>query len=241
LHITKLESLDEDAALYWDKFYSYNQNKFFKDRKWLRIEFPELFKPRQDPLKIFEIGCGAGNTMFPFLEEAGTSDVFAYACDYSSVAISVVQSSPFYNTDKCKAFVYDITSTDLPDEIQPESLDICIAVFVLSALNPDSWAQAALNIFRLLRPGGLLLIRDYARYDMTQLRFKKNRLLDENFYARGDGTRVYYFSNQEISDIFCKFDRLQNETDRRLLVNRQKKITMYRCWIQAKFVKPLKL
>ncbi|KAJ3290218.1 Methyltransferase-like protein 2-A [Borealophlyctis nickersoniae] len=237
------EKYDREAAGFWDEFYSRNTNKFFKDRHWLRIEFPELFenlpKASTTQFNVYEIGCGAGNTVFPLLTEVADSNVFVYACDYSKVAIDVVKSSHEYNETKCRAFVYDITSEEPPAEIEPESIDICTCIFVLSAIHPRTWQNAIRNISRVLKPGGLLLFRDYGRYDLAQLRFKGSRFLEDNFYVRGDGTRVYFFTQEEIADMFKDFIVEQNEVDRRLIVNRSRKLKMYRVWLQGKFRKHL--
>ncbi|KAJ3123238.1 hypothetical protein HK098_002076 [Nowakowskiella sp. JEL0407] len=131
----------------------------------------------------------------------------------------------------------DLTSESLPEHIEPGSIDVCLCIFVLSALHPNSWSQAIGNLEKLLKPGGRVLFRDYGRYDLAQLRFKGDRLLEDNLYVRGDGTRAYFFTQEEIAELFGKnFTIEQNAIDRRLIVNRARKIKMYRPFVGAKML-----
>lgn len=90
----------------------------------------------------------------------------------------------------------------LPDGVKLGSVDIVLLVFIFSALCPDQWAATIENIWHALKPGGLVLFRDYARGDLAQVRFRKGRWLAENFYVRGDGTRVYFFDKEELCEIW---------------------------------------
>ncbi|CCF50731.1 hypothetical protein NDA10_005960 [Ustilago hordei] len=210
LSLEEAEEFHSKPAGYWNAFYSSHENRFFKDRKWLHLEFPELVQATLEGAgekTVLEVGCGAGNTVLPLLEINKNPKLSIHACDYSSEAVSVVRSQPLYSDPPagayCLSSVWDLSSpTQLPEGLKEGSVDIVVLIFVFSALHPREWQQAVQNIRTLLKPGGMVLFRDYGRYDLPQLRFKKRRMLQDNFYLRGDGTRVYFFQPEELFEIF---------------------------------------
>jgi hypothetical protein len=138
-------------------------------------------------------------------------------------------------------FFSDLTVDDLLLHIPKESVDYLSLIFVLSAITPIQMPSALSNISKILKPGGLVLFRDYGIYDMTQLRFvsKKDRKLGENYYVRADGTRVFYFNLEDTTNLFesCGYTLVEARYDTRELRNRKKMINMYRVWVNAVFQK----
>ena len=253
---------------WWNLFYKQKQNTFFKDRKWLRQEFPilnDVTKKEAGKKRVLEVGAGAGNTALPILRWNENEELMVYAYDFSKTAVQTMREDPAYNEKHIRAEVWDVASEEndgLPPGIESESLDIVVMIFIFSALNPDQWQRAVTNLHKALKPGGQVLFRDYGRGDLAQVRFKAGRYMGENFYVRGDGTRVYFFEKEELIKIWGErgapnnaarpielddpavndggFEIANLDVDRRMIVNRQRRIKMYRCWIQGRFVKSLK-
>ncbi|KAI0167085.1 methyltransferase [Hypoxylon sp. FL1284] len=257
---------NSDPAKWWNLFYKNNTANFFKNRKWLQQEFPVLDKATAEdagPMTILEVGAGAGNTAFPILANNRNPKLKVHACDFSKKAVEVMRAHEEYNTDLMQADIWDAAGEDLPPGLEESSVDVVLMVFIFSALSPKQWEQAVRNIHRVLKPGGEVCFRDYGRGDLAQVRFKKGRYLEENFYIRGDGTRVYFFEKDELARIWtgatedskehlegdeaqdsievktkpALFDVEDLGVDRRMLVNRARKLKMYRCWIQGRFRK----
>lgn len=260
------DRFNSDPAKWWNLFYKNNTANFFKNRKWLQQEFPILDKVTAEdagPMTILEVGAGAGNTAFPILANNKNPKLKVHACDFSKKAVEVMRTHEQYNTDFMQADVWDAAGEDLPPGLEEGSVDVVLMVFIFSALSPKQWEQAVQNIYRVLKPGGEVCFRDYGRGDLAQVRFKKGRYLEENFYIRGDGTRVYFFEKEELAHIWtgatedaeqqpegdeikdsieakakpALFDVEELGVDRRMLVNRARKLKMYRCWIQGRFRK----
>ncbi|XP_076326131.1 methyltransferase-like protein isoform X1 [Tachypleus tridentatus] len=192
-------------------------------------------------IKILEVGCGAGNTVFPILEVNNDQGLFVYCCDFSDFAVSLVRKHDKYEPERCYAFTCDVTTDVWPVPFPKESLDIIVLIFVLSSIHPNKMQHVIHTLSQYLKPGGRILFRDYGRYDMAELRFKNGSCLQEHFYVRGDGTRVYFFTQAEVDGLFTRAGLVKEQilVDRRLQVNRGKLLTMYRVWIQAKYCKPV--
>lgn len=208
------------------------------------------------PVTLLEIGAGAGNTAFPILANNRNPQLRVHACDFSKKAVEVMRTHEAYTASggcgQMQADVWDVAGDELPPGLGEGSVDVALMVFVFSALSPRQWARAVGNVYRVLKPGGEVCFRDYGRGDLAQVRFKKGRYLEENFYIRGDGTRVYFFDIEELASIWKgelgseeekdggapRFEIEALDADRRMLVNRAKKLKMYRCWLQGRFRKP---
>ncbi|OAL53303.1 S-adenosyl-L-methionine-dependent methyltransferase [Pyrenochaeta sp. DS3sAY3a] len=293
---------------WWNQFYKNNKTNFFKNRKWLAQEFPileQLGREDAPPATLLEVGAGAGNSAFPILQASQNKNLKIHACDFSKKAVDLIRAHELYNPALIQADVWDVASPPtadnggLPPGLGEGTVDVVLMIFIFSALSPRQWDQAVRNVWRVLKPGGQVLFRDYGRGDLAQVRFKKGRYMEENFYVRGDGTRVYFFEKEELEEIWGGkkrdvqvgnvagtqdvgddveeriealalhepgvegeaasedagdpqmsnadvenahtprpvFEVAHIGVDRRMLVNRQRRLKMYRCWMQAVFRK----
>lgn len=249
---------EENVTTKWNEFYAKHEDKFFRDRKWIFSEFPELLdrisdkdncksqKTHELKCNIFEVGCGVGNAVVHILNQNELPILHIYCCDLSENAIKTLSQREFYqqHSNQVVPFQADICrdfESKVRTRIELGSIDFIMLIFTLSALKPESMKQTIRNLVSLLKPDGMIFFRDYARYDLTQLRFKSDALLRDNYYMRSDGTTSYFFTLESVRDIFVGHDdtlvEVELKQDNRLLVNRRSGVKMQRCWIQAKFVK----
>lgn len=182
--------------LFWDRFYTSNRREFFKDRHWLLREFSVL---KTDNIILCELGCGVGNSTFPLLEENATLKVFC--SDFSASAVTLLRVDELFAKYGDRILACCVADCSVPEQVLASvpagGCDAVLLVFVLSAMPLAVMKGVVASARAVLRVGGVVLVRDYASNDATQLRFEQNpgsRRLDENLFCRGDGTQVFFFA-----------------------------------------------
>lgn len=188
---------------------------------------------------LLEVGSGVGNAALPLLEITPALNIVAI--DFADTAIALLKKQPLYDPRRVAASVCDITNDPLPAEAFANGgVDFALFLFCLSALHPEKMRDAVKKVVASMKPGGKLFFRDYGRYDQAQLRFRPGHKLKENFYVRGDNTRAYYFTTEELQEIMesAGLVCVENEYIRRQYVNRQQNIVRFRVWVHAIFQKP---
>ncbi|KAF7143333.1 hypothetical protein RHSIM_Rhsim05G0175600 [Rhododendron simsii] len=270
----------------WNHFHArHSTGKFFKQRRYLLKEFPELLSFKEYA-KVLEVGCGNGSTVLPILR--GKESISVYSCDCCHEALKRAQEMidaadlvktkqrfhPFLcdfsisgfpkwlACDPCREGILqkkDMLLSALPDvkDTRGEGLndstsmnerncclggvDFVTLIFTLSAVPLHRMPTAIAACFSVLKPGGLLLFRDYGLYDMTMLRFEPDKKVGFREYIRPDGTRSYFFCLDTVRDLFVHagFNELELEYCCVKSVNRRKGKSMKRVWVHGKFQKSM--
>mmetsp|Transcript_44569 Transcript_44569/g.112301 ORF Transcript_44569/g.112301 Transcript_44569/m.112301 type:complete len:293 (-) Transcript_44569:258-1136(-) len=231
-----------DAPTFWDRHYTTQSTGGYKDRHYLLREFPELgaTQPDASSTTVLEVGCGVGSSTFPLLEECPSLKFFSF--DLSKVAIQNLMANEKYDPQRCKAFVLDIVQQDISPSDVPEPVDLVLLIFVLGAISPDSMKLVACKLFKVLKPGGKVLLRDHGSGDLSQKRLHtmhSHTGTSSSFWVRGEGTCAFYFSKEFVSDLFTSvgFEVEDIQLVERQVLNRKHDLTMERRFIQGKFVK----
>lgn len=144
------------------------------------------------------------------------------------------------------AFVLDIGLPPPSGQLPAHGVDTVLAIFTLSALPPEALPAAFGHLARVLRPGGQLLLRDYGRLDLKQLKFAAvagARLGSGHgceWYARGDGTTAFFFTTEAVAALAAQAGLVVEQLayDKRMAVNRATKTRMHRVWVVATLRKP---
>lgn len=219
----------------WEKFYKFNKTNFFKDRHYIILEFDELKNDKREQITLLDIGCGVGNSFYPLIKRLPNLRVNAF--DFSQRAINMAKTNQLYDEEKIKLLALDVVKDDIPFD----KADYAILMFVLSAITPDKHKGVIEKIANAMNKDGVLYFRDYARYDLAQMRFaerKKNKLGD-HLYMRKDKTLSYFFGQKEIENLFieCGFSIIVSRVICRLIENRKDNKKMHRLWLQIKLKK----
>ncbi|KMZ70350.1 Methyltransferase [Zostera marina] len=268
----------------WRTFHRrHSTGRFFKERRYLLNEFPDLVDRagRIGSTKVLEVGCGNGSTALPFLR--AKEDIIVYACDCSMEALDMAKKMidaadkpsiknrfhtfllDFSENEFPKwLFCHSCRSTQMPKQIYysdvmktelklnssslSERTECCISgfdfvsmIFTLSAVSFQKMPFVIKECFSILKPGGLLLFRDYGLYDMSMLRFPSNQRTGFREYMRSDGTLSYFFSLDVTRDLFLNVGFLEMELEYCCIrsLNRNSRKNMRRVWIHGKFQKPI--
>ncbi|XP_039792319.1 methyltransferase-like protein isoform X4 [Panicum virgatum] len=243
----------------WRSFHRrHASGKFFKERRYLLKEFPELPNSK-DCAKILEVGCGNGSTAVSILRKDTLEKANEIISNTKGVDIKD-RFHPFL-MDVSKEFFPDWlfcnackSSHDschemrkqLPDFLRENQccvggMDFITMIFTLSAIPFAIMPSTIEQCVSVLKPGGLLLFRDYVGlYDMTMLRFLPHQRVGFWEYMRSDGTLSYFFTLDTVRELFHAAGLITLELEYCCVrsVNRKNGKKMQRVWVHGKFMKP---
>nr|CAN69605.1 hypothetical protein VITISV_007661 [Vitis vinifera] len=199
------------------------------ERRYLLKEFPELLSCDEYSIVLED----------PFQHFVSIFEVLSSVSPFEGPFFSV-QSITQSNVKESKETNLNDLSSLGESKCCIGGVDFVTLIFTLSAVPLHRMPTAIRECFSILKPGGLLLFRDYGLYDMTMLRFEPEKRVGFREYMRSDGTRSYFFCMDTVRDLFTGsgFTELELEYCCVKSTNRRNGKSMHRVWVHGKFQKP---
>lgn len=175
--------------------------------------------------RVIDLGCGAGAC----LGVTATRAKEVLCVDVSTMALELVKEKfPMVDTLQCDL---QGDGTELPRNWA----DLGLLVFTLSALRPDRQIEALRHCAATLKPGGVLLFRDYGMFDHVQTKEHTMRV-GECTIQKGDGVLCTFFDLEFIIMAFGVAGLTLHEPPKYCTVknlNRKTGEELFRVFVQA--------
>lgn len=231
----------------WEHFYANQTWKTYPLKNYVYREFPE-FDPQMpnyvSPRSVIEIGCGAGSVLIPLWQR--NPDWIFLGTDLAPEAVRFAQSNAVFteHADAARHLTFEMCDILARPPTPSPTADICLMFFTLSSIHPSSAHVALRHAVYSLRPGGLFMFRDFGRFDYKHSHFSVRRQsradAASEFFRRGDGTFVRFFSVEEVRLLLeaAGLQVLECEYHCNKVVNRRMGKVMHRVCVHAKAALP---
>ncbi len=182
----------ENQKEIWDKLYSQNL-KWNLDTK----DLPKILKGRI----VLELGVGNGKTLKSIISQKPKK---VYALDFSLEALKIIKIN--------YPLVQIINSNIVNIPIEDNFFEVVVCYFTLNNLLKKDRKKAVNEINRVLKKGGILLFRDFAKGDFRQKLSQKS--IEKNSIINKNGIICHFFNEEELKNLFYNFKSIKIDISR---------------------------